>query len=69
MEKNNFDSETGIVLIGACKFESKYFKLLTDELQRIGIEKEIVCRFWYDEENTSDSARYKQFFSHHSIYL
>lgn len=50
MEKSYFDSATGIVLIGACKFNAKYYK-------SFGIPKEIVCRFWYDEKTSEAAAK------------
>lgn len=44
MEERQFENSPAIRLIGVRETEANY-------------SKEIVCRFWYDEENSSNTAR------------
>lgn len=49
LERNHFDQSKAIRLIGVAKFLKKYFG-------QFRLNFEIVCRFWYDEDETTNTA-------------
>jgi hypothetical protein len=43
-----------IRLIGVSKFKKQFLQFFRDQP---GVNSEIVCRFWYDEQETSNTAK------------